>query len=76
MIQDKILLKSKKIIDPFAMIESDLRYTKHFAVENILRTSYGKLEEASHYNLQLKGKNFRSAILFLLAKSIYYSERR
>ena len=32
------------------------------------------LEEASLYNLQLKGKNFRSAILFLLAKSIYYND--
>jgi len=39
-----------------------------------LRTRYTELEKASHYNLLLKGKNFRSAIMFLLAKAIYYSD--
>lgn len=53
---------------------ADLEFTKNFAIENILRTKYDELEKASHYNLLLKGKNFRSAILFLLAKAIYYSE--
>ena len=61
-------------LDPFALVKADLDYTKEFAIENILRTRYGELEEASHYNLLLKGKNFRSAILFLLAKAIYYKD--
>ena len=61
-------------IDPFALVAADLDYTKKFALENILQTRYSELEKAAHYNLLLKGKNFRSAILFLLAKSIYYSE--
>ena len=61
-------------IDPFALVSADLEYTKQYAIENILRTRYGELEKAAHYNLLLKGKNFRSAILFLLAKSIYYSQ--
>lgn len=61
-------------VDPFALVANDLEFTKNFALENILRTRYSELEKASHYNLLLKGKNFRSAILFLLAKSIYYSE--
>lgn len=55
-------------------MKDDLEFTKEFAIENILRTRYSELEKASHYNLLLKGKNFRSAILFLLAKSIYYSK--
>ena len=63
-------------IDPFSLVKDDLEFTKNFALENILRTRYSELEKASHYNLLLKGKNFRSAILFLLAKSIYYSEAR
>jgi geranylgeranyl pyrophosphate synthase len=50
-----------------------LKNTKNYAIDNILRTKYDKLEEASLYNLLLKGKNFRSAILFLLAKSLYYN---
>lgn len=58
------------------MVSADLEYTKNFALENILQTRYTELEKASHYNLLLKGKNFRSAILFLLAKSIYYSEAK
>ena len=40
-----------------------------------MQTKYDKLQEASHYNLLLKGKNFRSAILFLLAKAIYYRKK-
>jgi hypothetical protein len=60
-------------IEPFDLVKFDLEQTKTFAVENILQTDYTKLQEASHYNLLLKGKNFRSAILFLLAKAIYYS---
>ncbi len=60
-------------LDPFTLVAHDLAFTKEFAIENILRTRYTELEKASHYNLLLKGKNFRSAILFLLAKSIYYS---
>jgi geranylgeranyl pyrophosphate synthase len=51
-----------------------LKNTKNYAIDNILRTKYDKLEEASLYNLLLKGKNFRSAILFLLAKSLYYNQ--
>jgi geranyl diphosphate synthase len=61
-------------IEPFDLVKVDLEQTKMFAIENILQTSYEKLREASHYNLLLKGKNFRSAILFLLAKAIYYSQ--
>ena len=57
-------------------MQADLAFTKEFALENILRTRYTELEEASHYNLLLKGKNFRSAILFLLAKAIYYKDGR
>lgn len=44
--------------------------TKDYAIRNILQTEYKELESASKYNLQLKGKNFRSAILFLLAKAL------
>lgn len=68
--------KISPALDPFQLVQADLEYTKNFALENILQTKYGELEKASHYNLLLKGKNFRSAILFLLAKSIYYSEAR
>ena len=67
---------SAETLDPFALIAPDLNYTKQFAIENILSTRYQGLEEASHYNLLLKGKNFRSAILFLLAKSIYYGQEK
>jgi geranylgeranyl diphosphate synthase type II len=31
------------------------------------------LEDPAYYNLKLKGKNFRSAILFLLSRSLYHS---
>lgn len=58
--------------DPFELVKDDLKYSLHFAINNILQTRYTELEKAAHYNLLLKGKNFRSAILFLLAKSIYY----
>lgn len=36
-----------------------------------LQTDYKQMEEVSLYNLKLKGKNFRSAILFMLAKAIH-----
>jgi hypothetical protein len=65
--------KLASCIEPFDLVKFDLDQTKAFAIENILQTKYDKLQEASHYNLLLKGKNFRSAILFLLAKAIYYS---
>lgn len=39
-----------------------------------LSTTYKTIEEVSLYNLKLKGKNFRSAILFTLARAIYSRE--
>jgi geranylgeranyl pyrophosphate synthase len=60
-------------MDPFKLVEEDLRQTKEFAINNILRTEYKQLEDPALYNLNLKGKNFRSAILFMLARSIYNS---
>lgn len=74
MLVSKTASPSGNQIDPFLLVKDDLEFTKEFAIENILRTRYSELEKASHYNLLLKGKNFRSAILFLLAKSIYYSK--
>lgn len=73
-LQAKLTVNSLQNLDPFALVQADLAFTKEFALENILRTRYNELEEASHYNLRLKGKNFRSAILFLLAKAIYYKD--
>ena len=52
---------------------ADLEFTKKFAIDNILKTDYAELYGTSCYNLQLKGKNFRSAIMFNLAKAIYYN---
>jgi geranylgeranyl pyrophosphate synthase len=51
-------------------VADDLNRTKDYAINNILQTDYKDLESASRYNLLLKGKNFRSAILFLLARTI------
>ena len=68
-------LKLAKQIEPFELVKDDLEQTKQFAIKNILQTKYMTLQEASHYNLLLKGKNFRSAILFLLAKAIYYNRQ-
>tara|TARA_B110000285_G_scaffold229852_1_gene295409 strand:- start:408 stop:1103 length:696 start_codon:yes stop_codon:yes gene_type:complete len=45
--------------------------TKQFAIDYILQTDYKQIEEVSLYNLRLKGKNFRSAILFTLARAIH-----
>lgn len=59
--------------DPFQLVEEDLKKTKEFAINSILRTEYKQLEEPALYNLNLKGKNFRSAILFMLSRSIYNS---
>jgi geranylgeranyl pyrophosphate synthase len=50
---------------------SDLETTKDFAINNVLRTDYQEIEDAALYNLKLKGKNFRSAILFTLARAIH-----
>lgn len=36
-----------------------------------MRTEYKQLEDPALYNLNLKGKNFRSAIMFMLSRSIY-----
>ena len=66
----------KPIADPFALVVKDLANTKSYAIDNILRTDYKKLEATSLYNLELKGKNFRAAILFLLAKTLYYNSSR
>ena len=60
--------------DPFKQVLNDLDYTRTFAIKNILQTDYTELQKAALYNLELKGKNFRSAILFNLAKAIYYGE--
>jgi geranylgeranyl pyrophosphate synthase len=57
--------------DPFKMVNQDLEKTKQFAINKILSTNYKEIEEAAHYNLLLKGKNFRSAILFTLARAIH-----
>jgi geranylgeranyl pyrophosphate synthase len=62
-----------KIDDPFALVAEDLKKTKEFAINSILKTEYKQLEDPALYNLNLKGKNFRSAILFMLARSIYNS---
>ena len=43
-------------------------------MKKILQTEYKELESASNYNLKLKGKNFRSAILFLLARALCSKE--
>lgn len=59
--------KAASCSDPFALVKEDLIKTKEFAIKNILQTEYKDLENAAKYNLELKGKNFRSAILFLLA---------
>lgn len=63
--------KAKLCEDPFQLVNEDLKKTKEFAITNILQTDYKELENASKYNLQLKGKNFRSAILFLLSRALY-----
>lgn len=39
-----------------------------------LKTDYKQLEEPALYNLNLKGKNFRSAIMFMLARSMFNSD--
>jgi geranylgeranyl pyrophosphate synthase len=52
------------------MVIDDLQRTKEFAIYNILQTDYKELESAAKYNLELKGKNFRSAILFLLSRAL------
>jgi geranylgeranyl pyrophosphate synthase len=51
-------------------VKDDLAKTNEFAIKNILQTEYKDLENAAKYNLELKGKNFRSAILFLLARAL------
>ena len=61
------------IDNPFKLVEEDLKKTKDFAINSILRTEYKQLEDPALYNLNLKGKNFRSAILFMLSRSIYNS---
>ena len=57
--------------EPFSLVAQDLQNTKEYAIKNILATKYADIGAASLYNLELKGKNFRSAILFTLAKAIY-----
>lgn len=67
--------------DPFDLVREDLQATKDFAVNNIvstylwsqvqIKTEYKQLEEPALYNLNLKGKNFRSAIMFMLSRAIY-----
>ena len=64
-------LKAIAADDPFELVAQDLENTKEFAKKNILSTNYSDIGAASLYNLELKGKNFRSAILFTLAKAIY-----
>lgn len=36
-----------------------------------LKTEYKDIEAAALYNLNLKGKNFRSAILFIISRAIF-----
>ena len=60
--------------NPIEHVTRDLEFTKTFAINNILKTDYAELYDTSCYNLNLKGKNFRSAIIFNLAKAIYYSQ--
>ena len=57
--------------NPFDLVVKDLEYTKELAINNILKTEYKELQDASQYNMMLKGKNFRSAILFTMARAIY-----
>jgi len=70
---ENTIVSSDILNDPFSLVKRDLEVTKEYAIDNILKTRYSTLEAASHYNLQLKGKNFRSAILFLLAKTMFYN---
>ena len=39
-----------------------------------MKTSYKDLENTAKYNLLLKGKNFRSAILFLLSRALHQGD--
>ena len=55
--------------NPFDLVLKDLEYTKDLAINNILKTEYKELQDASQYNMMLKGKNFRSAILFTMARA-------
>ena len=64
-------LKALASDEPFGLVAQDLQNTKEYAIKNILATKYADIGAASLYNLELKGKNFRSAILFTLAKAIY-----
>ena len=57
--------------EPFELVSKDLDRTKDFAMNKILKTTFPEIQEASHYNLKLKGKNFRSAILFTLARAMF-----
>ena len=61
--------------EPFKHVSDDLERTKEFAINNILKTDFKDIEEASHYNLMLKGKNFRSAIMFTLARAMFANHR-
>ena len=83
MIERLTTLARDQVKNPFNLVSADLQSTQHFAVNNIvslnsysltipqLKTQYNQIEEVSLYNLKLKGKNFRSAILFTLARAIY-----
>lgn len=56
------------ILVPFPKITIDNKF-EFFTLQ--LSTEYKELEEPAMYNLNLKGKNFRSAILFMLGRAMY-----
>lgn len=71
MIDEFTKIAGKSVENPFFLVSEDLERTKDFATNNILKTHYTQIEEASLYNLKLKGKNFRSAILFTIARAMH-----
>lgn len=64
------LIRKNPNLDAFGIVQDDLERAKTYAFERILKTKYEELEKGARYNLQLKGKNFRSAILYLLSKAL------
>ncbi|CDW74503.1 solanesyl diphosphate synthase [Stylonychia lemnae] len=57
--------------DPFELVEKDVNAVKDFAINNVIKTEYKQLELPAIYNMSLKGKNFRSAIMCMLARAIF-----
>ncbi|CAI2371439.1 unnamed protein product [Moneuplotes crassus] len=58
-------------LDPFSIIDDDLKFINNIIFDNIIDTKYSLLKEVAEYNLKLKGKNFRSCIIMLLSRAFY-----